>query len=109
METNWRAIAAMGASGVFVTFLQLMRANFVWWPFHPAGFAVSAGWSMALFFPSIFVSWLVKTVLLRYGGGSSFRPASMFFLGLILGEFTVGSLWTLLGIVLRRAMYNVLP
>jgi hypothetical protein len=109
LETNWHAVAAMGASAAFTTFLQMMRANFVWWPLHPAGFAVSGGWSMALFCPSIFVSWLIKTVLLRYGGMGSFRPASRFFLGLILGEFTVGSMWTLLGIILRRPMYNVLP
>ena len=109
LDTNWHAVGAMGASAVSTTFLQMMRANFVWWPFHPAGFAVSGGWSMALFCPSIFASWLIKTVLLRYGGIGSFRPASMFFLGLILGEFTVGSIWTLLGIVLKRSMYNVLP
>ncbi len=109
LETNWYAVSAMGVGGAFTVFLQLMRANFVWWPFHPAGFCVSGGWSMALFSPSIFVSWLVKSILLRYGGISSFRPASMFFFGLILGEFSMGSIWTILGIILRRPMYNVLP
>jgi len=64
---------------------------------------------MQLFAPSVFVSWLVKTVILRYGGMSSYRPASTFFLGMILGEFVAGTFWGVLGILQHRPMYNFLP
>ena len=108
-ETNWFAVTALLIGGGFTVFLSAMRARFAWWPLHPAGFAVAGGWSMALFAPSIFAAWLIKTIVLRYGGMRSFRPASRFFLGMILGEFLAGSWWGLFGILTKRRMYNFLP
>lgn len=107
--TNWYACLAMLAGAVMTIFLTWMRTRLPWWPFHPAGFAVSGSWSMSLLCPSIFVGWLLKTILLRYGGMTSFRPAASFFHGLILGSFSVGSFWSILGIALKRQMYNFLP
>jgi len=109
LETNWYGVGALLVGGVFTAFLAAMRVSFGWWPFHPAGFAVSGSWSMALFAPSILVSWLLKTLILRYGSMASFRPASMFFLGLILGEFVAGAGWGLYGIFTHQPMHNFLP
>jgi hypothetical protein len=47
-----------------------------------------------LWFP-IFVIWLVKSMLLRYGGLRSYHRALPFFLGLVLGEFAAGFLRSL--------------
>lgn len=109
LETNWYGAGMMVVGLAFTVFLAWMRGNFAWWPFHPAGFAVSGGFSMALFAPSIFVAWLLKVLILRYGGMSAFRPASTFFMGLILGEFAAGALWGVIGLMLHRPMYNFLP
>jgi hypothetical protein len=108
-ETNWYVVAALVAGGAFTVFLGTMRAQFAWWPFHPAGFAVAGGWSMSLFAPSILMAWLIKTIVLRYGGMTSFRPASRFFMGMVVGEFLGGSWWGLYGILRKRPMYNFLP
>lgn len=109
METNWYGVVAVVVGLGFTMGLAWMRSNFTWWPFHPAGFAVSGSWSMALFAPSIFVAWLLKVLILRYGGMGAFRPASMFFMGLILGEFAAGAIWGILGNFLHMRMYNFLP
>jgi len=109
LETNWYSIGAMVWGAAFTVFLTWMRTRYVWWPFHPAGFAVSGSWSMALFAPSILVSWLAKTLILRYGGMTAFAPASTLFLGLILGEFVAGTGWGISGILMHRRMYNFLP
>ena len=106
---NLYTIGSTLAGFAFTTFLAAMRSRFVWWPFHPAGFAVSGSWSMALFAPSIFAAWLLKAILLRYKGMTSYRPATFFFYGLILGEFLAGQCWGLLGNALQRPMYNFLP
>ena len=108
-ETNWYAVISLVIGGGFTVFLTVMRGRFAWWPFHPAGFAVAGGWSMALFGPSIFAAWLIKTIILRYGGMTSFRPASRFFLGMIMGEFLAGTWWGVFGIFTKRRMYNFLP
>lgn len=107
--TNWHAtIAVFVGLGITVA-LAALRTNFTWWPLHPAGFAVSGSFSMALFAPSILTSWLLKVLILRYGGMGAFRPASMFFMGLILGEFAAGAIWGVLGNFLHMRMYNFLP
>ena len=41
-----------------------------------------------------------------YGGVVRHRKIAPFFLGLILGEFTVGSLWTILGIIAGIPTYG---
>ncbi|MBM3215597.1 hypothetical protein FJZ36_11860 [Candidatus Poribacteria bacterium] len=91
-----------------VLVLTAMRMRFVWWPFHAAGFAISSSWSMNVFWFSILVSSAAKWVLLRQGGLASHRRATPFFLGLIMGEFIVGSVWSLIGCSLNRPMYQFL-
>lgn len=108
-EPNLYTIGTTLIGFAFTTFLAAMRARFAWWPFHPAGFAVSGSWSMALFAPSIFTAWLLKAILLRYKGMTSYRPATFFFYGLILGEFVAGTAWGILGNSMQRPMYNFLP
>jgi len=107
--TNWYTVVSTLIGFAFTMFLAAMRARFAWWPFHPAGFAVSGSWSMALFAPSIFAAWLLKAILLRYRGMTSYRPATFFFYGLILGEFVAGTGWGMLGNWMQRPMYNFLP
>ncbi|MGD9496359.1 MAG: DUF6785 family protein [Armatimonadota bacterium] len=108
-DPNWYASGALAWGLAFTVFLTWMRTQHVWWVFHPAGFAVSGSWSMALFAPSILVSWLTKSLILRYGGMGAFAPASTFFMGLVLGEFVAGAGWGVSGILMHRAMYNFLP
>jgi hypothetical protein len=43
------------------------------------------------------IAWLAKVFTLRYGGLKAYRGALPFFLGLILGDFLAGGLWTLIG------------
>ncbi len=81
------------------TVLMLFRMRFVWWPFHPAGFAISTSWGMNVTWGCLFMSWLLKLIILKYGGPVKYRKIAPFFLGLILGEFTIGSTWTIIGII----------
>jgi len=85
-----------------------MRMSLYWWPFHPAGFAISSNWSMNVFWFSIFTSTVIKWIVLRHGGLKAHRKAVPFFLGLTLGEFTMGSIWSLAGVMLDRPMYRFL-
>ncbi|MFC1715692.1 DUF6785 family protein [Candidatus Poribacteria bacterium] len=104
-QPNYGAITAMGVGFVSTLFLMAMRMRFIFWPFHPAGYAVTVGWSMGCFWFSIFVSWVAKSAILRLGGLKIHRKSIPFFLGLILGEFSAGSFWSILGVVLGKPMY----
>ena len=42
---------------------------------------------------SVFIAWLLKAVILRYGGPRLYLRLRPFFLGLILGAFSSGGIW----------------
>ena len=86
--------------------LTMMRMRFFWWPLHPAAFAITTTWGMHLVWSCLFISWLAKLVILRYGGLKTHTTAIPFFLGLILGEFVVGSLWTIISAVSGMETYG---
>ena len=64
-------IAMTSIASGFVTTLALMflRMRFMWWNLHPAGYAISSSrFSMNVCWFSIFVSWLLKYIILRSSG-----------------------------------------
>lgn len=79
------------------TALILLRGFWVWWPFHPVGYAIANTNTMTATWLPFFLAWLVKVLILRYGGARLYRAAVPFFLGLIAGDLLGGGLWTLLG------------
>lgn len=104
-DTQWPRVAAYAVGFGFTLLLMFLRVNFIWWPFHPVGFAISSSWSMNCLWLPIFIAWAAKLLLIRYGGYKVFQQAIPFALGLILGEFIIGSLWTLIGIIFQISTY----
>jgi hypothetical protein len=103
--TRWPRIGAYGTGFLFTLALMFLRVNFVWWPFHPVGYAISSSWSMNCLWLPILIAWAIKATILRYGGYKMFQGAIPIALGLVLGEFVVGSIWTLIGIILQINTY----
>lgn len=83
--------AVVGAA--VMLFLVYMRSAFAWWPLHPIGYIMGASSPMVNLWFSIFVGWLLKTLILRYGGMKGFVRARPFCLGLVLGEFGISVFW----------------
>jgi len=52
---------------------------------------------------SIFLGWLAKVVIVRFGGAGLYRAARNVFIGLILGEAAAAALWLCVSLV-RLAM-----
>jgi hypothetical protein len=61
-----------------------------------------------LWFP-FFLAWLAKRITLRYGGIRAYRSALPFFLGLILGDYVVPSLWGVFGMATGYQQYMSFP
>jgi hypothetical protein len=89
----------LGIGFVTTIFFTVMRSRFLWWPLHPAGYAVSNSWGLEVTWFPILISCVAKFIILRYGGLKAHRRAMPFFFGLILGEFVVGSIWSVIGTV----------
>ena len=103
---NGLANGAVGVGFLFCSGLMLARIKFPWWPFHPIGYAISGSWSMNLVWLPLFIAWVVKGCLMRYGGVRLYRQAMPFFLGLILGQILLGCAWHLLGLALDIVPYS---
>ncbi|MBU0607211.1 MAG: hypothetical protein KKI08_04955 [Armatimonadetes bacterium] len=103
--TNWWALGAIGVGAVFGVFLQTMRIKYMWWPFHPLGFAVSGNWEMNLVWMPLLIAWLLKVAIVRYGGHKRYQQAVPAFLGLIVGQFVVGSILNIVSIILHIPSY----
>ena len=97
-EASGPELGVIGSSFLFTIFLMIMKIRFLWWPLHPGGYVLVSGTGMGgLWFP-IFLSWLAKAIVLKLGGVKLYRQAVPFFLGLILGDYTLGCVWSLTGI-----------
>ena len=103
------AVSFMGIGLSLLLFVAYMRIRFIWWPFHPIGLMVAGNEEMEDLWLPIFLCWILKISILKYGGHKAYRRAVPFFLGLALGDFTLGSIWSILGIILNSSVYVYYP
>jgi hypothetical protein len=85
-----------GVGAVLYLLLVAARFRYAAWPFHPLGMVVGGVWIMDTIWFTCFLAWLVKAVIMRYGGASGLRRFRPFFLGLILGQYTCNAVWLFL-------------
>lgn len=98
-------VSFMGIGMVFTFFLMTMRTRFLWWSIHPIAYPLARDYNMNRMWFAIFISWVIKTVILRHGGLKSYRRAVPFFIGLILGEFMIGGAWSIIGVIFGIPVY----
>ncbi len=73
--------------GVGITLLlQLMTWRFAWWPFLPVGYLGCNTYYIHAAWFSLMIGWLVKVLILRFGGATFYQRWRPFFIGLIFGE-----------------------
>jgi len=102
------AISAMSVGAIFTWGLFWFRRLFLWSPFHPVGYVLATSFpAIDYIWSSMFLSWLIKWSLLSHGGLAWYRKSVPFFLGLILGEYIVGSLWSLIGVIGNMQIYRI--
>jgi hypothetical protein len=80
--------------------LAWLQLTVAWWPLHPIGLLMVFSFPLRRIWFSIFLGWLVKSLIVRFGGQRLFLSARPFFLGLILGDVIAQGLFGLSGIAL---------
>jgi hypothetical protein len=100
----WNVIAGF----VFVTVLFICRTLFTGFTLHPAGFLVADTYAMYSIWFSVFLGWVLKTPLMRYGGITLYRKVLPFFLGLIVGDCINSLIWIGVGLATRTG-YAITP
>jgi len=104
---NNLAFTAMGA--IICAIVTFLRQRYVWWPFHPIGYALGSTFPMTQMWMPILVGWMLKGIILRYSGRKGYVKARPFFLGLILGEFGISGLWIPVDLVLGVRGHTIFP
>jgi len=100
-------LSFMGIGAVFMIFITLMRARFFWWPFHPIGYAMGCSWPMIQLWFSIFIGWILKFMILRYGGIKVYQRFRSLFLGMVLGEFLSGGIWLIIDFIAGKSGHRI--
>jgi len=102
-----RGLTVAAVAFVFAFLLRAGRMRFFYWPFHPVGYALATGNALKYCWFCFFIAWLAKAILGRVGGNASQRAATPFFIGLMLGDFTIGIFWASLGAVLHIPVFRL--
>jgi hypothetical protein len=103
---NLTAPFAMAGGFAIAVLLAAARSRFVGFPLHPVAYALSASWSINWVWMPMFIAWIVKAAVLRYGGLRFYRRVLPFFFGLILGESMPGCAWSLVGLIFHVPSYS---
>ncbi len=96
---NAETFRIMVGGAIFATVLLMLCARFPSWPLHPVGLLFvysSIGLRLVV---SLFFGWLIKSLILRYGGNRAYRAGIPFFLGIIFGEIFANAFWTLVPVL----------
>ena len=83
--------------------LLFLCSRFPGWPLHPIGLIFvysSIGLRLCI---SLFIGWLLKKLILHYGGAQAYKVATPLFLGIIFGEVFASVLWTLVRVLMIGA------
>ncbi|MBI2302317.1 MAG: hypothetical protein HYU66_25720, partial [Armatimonadetes bacterium] len=100
------ASLALLAGALQALTLHAIRLHSPRWPFHPLGLAVAGSWSMGMIWLPLMLSWVVKTIVLKYGGMKLYRRTQPFFIGLVLGDYILGCAWPLYGWIAGVPTYS---
>ena len=91
---QWDGWLFKAIGGGVMAALTALRHHFLWWPFHPLGFAIcTVSYVVARIWFSFFLTWILKLIILKYGGPNLYRKLIPFFIGLVLGQICNAGFW----------------
>jgi hypothetical protein len=98
-----------GFGGILTSLMMIARARLAWFPFHPAGYLMSLTWPGQALWASICAGWTLKTLITRYGGLDTYRSATPFFLGLVMGDIASILFWLAVDCWQGRTYHMLMP
>ena len=106
--TDTPKVAFMSAGFLFTGLIWWLRRRFLFWPLHPAGYAIASSGRATLsrLWFSVFVGWAVKASVSKYRGIGLYRKLLPFFLGLLLGDYIVGGTWVIIRLLFDVQVYR---
>ena len=109
LPSDYLGLTFIGLGFCFATFLAFMRRRFIWWQFHPLGYAMISDWATLSIWTCLLISSVIKWFVLKWMGLSGYRRIIPFFLGIILGEMAVGGIWAITAVWSGESIYRFWP
>ncbi len=91
----------IGVGAVVCLLLGMLRLRFLWWPLHPVGYILSNSVPLAYGLFPFFIAWIVKFLVMRYGGLRLYRTTLPFATGLIVGDILNTTLWNIVALITK--------
>jgi hypothetical protein len=89
-----------GIGFVLTILFSALRMRYFWWP-NPVGYVVFLDlYVIHRIWFSIFLGWICKALVLKFGGRELYDRARYFFVGLIVGQFVTAGLWLIVDLLL---------
>lgn len=107
-ETNWRELSFIIVGVGVMSLLLFMRYRFLWWRVHPLGYAMTTPWGPYTIWFSMFLGWLCKFIILKFGGLKAYRNFRPVFLGMVIGESIMAGIWIIVGLF-TGVGYRIMP
>ncbi len=85
--------AHMAFGAVMAGGLQYASLTMPKWPLHPVGLLLSYTWFGQTVWMSVAFGWLLRVVLILFGGARLYRRLRPLFIGLIIGEVLAAIVW----------------
>jgi len=90
------------AAGMAVTFLlAALRLRFWWWPLHPVGYLAANVWGTQSWYMPFLIGWLLKTLVIRYGGLRLYQRTMPAAIGVVIGDRFLDFTWPLVLALIR--------
>ncbi|TVR15982.1 MAG: hypothetical protein EA401_02075 [Planctomycetota bacterium] len=96
---NMQTHMSYAAGGLLVIILGVARMFWAWWPFHPIGYLGSMTYATWNIWFSFFLGWLIKAVVMRYGGTALYKSLKPAAIGMIAGEALAGGVFMTIKII----------
>jgi hypothetical protein len=110
LDPEWHTLFSLALGGAVMLGMVALKRGVDWWPLSPLGYLVGSSTTVMdrLWF-CVFVGWAVNALVRRYGGLREYLRFRPFFLGLILGEFTIAAFWMLFDAATGITDHSVFP
>ena len=92
----------VGYTGIGATLMGILtyiKSRFIGFPIHPIGLTLGLTAPVHRVWFSVFLAWLIKIFILKYGGAGLYRRLRPFFLGMALGAFTSAGIWLVIDFI----------
>ncbi len=89
-------LVKIGSSTAIVMLLALARNIWFSFPLHPIGYAFACSYAMEYIWNVVLFTWVIKSVVIKYGGLKLYRKSLPLFYGLVIGDAITQFVWALI-------------